>query len=69
LQPAKRRSVRQLQLFIEFYFDLWLILVMPKAIDFRITGLSFEQAGKRLATAKPEASKPAPKRVQKRKKR
>ena len=43
---------------------------MPKGIDFRIAGMTFEAAGRRLATAKlPPASKPAPKRSPKRKKR
>jgi len=37
---------------------------MPKGIDFRITGLSFEQAGRKLAAAKsPEPQKPTRKKT------
>ncbi|HXB60801.1 MAG TPA: hypothetical protein VNU95_14610 [Candidatus Acidoferrales bacterium] len=43
---------------------------MPKALDLRITGLSFEEAGKRLANAKPtEAQKPTKKASSKRRKK
>jgi hypothetical protein len=43
---------------------------MPRPIDFRITGMSFEQAGKRLAAGKPPqaAKAPKPKKNAKRKK-
>ncbi|MGA2684040.1 MAG: hypothetical protein ABSF51_03205 [Verrucomicrobiota bacterium] len=43
---------------------------MPKALDFRITGLSFEDAGRRIANAPPppDPKKTKAKKPQKRKK-
>jgi len=38
---------------------------MPKAIDFRLKGISFEDAVKRLANTPPIAKQPAPKKARK----